>query len=180
MVKSYNDYDKEIGWDTIEKGIDKICRYLEAEAFIPDLMICVPGAGLIITELTKISMGLELIPTYSLVLQPKGITSLLNKSLNTFEASGWKFTIPQSVYEEKRSKILVIDDFARTGDTLFYFRKELLSAGIQLENIKIISLISRKGILEEKEPDYTVFWEETYKIGMPWGNISKIERVKNK
>ena len=174
-----NAYSQRYDWNRIEEGIIKISNYISQRNFSPDAMICIPGGGVVLTQLFKMKTKRELLPTYILEYHKKDESRLYKEEHNTLAASGWWITIPLEALKTEYTNILIIDDFARTGETLNQLKGKLVGGSrVSTDNIMSISLVSRSGIIDENKPDHTIFEEDHHHILMPWGDISLHERMK--
>lgn len=85
----------------------------------------------------------------------------------------WLYCLPVISVHSSRKKILIIDDFSSSGDSLRELKKCILESNEMLE-VRTASLISVKSLQEAgKAPDYTWFWVDTHEVHFPWGHASK-------
>lgn len=161
-------------WNHIYQGVRQICRDLLKSGFRPELLIGVPGAGLIITELTVIELG-DVLPVYIIQQLPKSsIEDFPLASGASFNTEKWKYWIPSEILALKDKKVLVIDDYAPSGDTLTFLKKELIKQGFKKDNIRTAVLVAPESLREtNKAPDIIWFWVDSTHVYMPWGHGSK-------
>lgn len=167
-------------WGHVQQGVKQICNWIKQDKFNPDFLLTVPGAGIILTELASIELG-EGMPIY-IVQQTPVQQSKTSHALSGLEikTSKWHYFIPQDIFTHKKkdTKVLIIDDYAQSGDTLYEIKNTLVANGFKSENIKTASLITLKGLVESsKSPDYSWFFVDTYDVHMPWGHASKKVRT---
>lgn len=87
-----------------------------------------------------------------------------------FESNKWYSFIPMNILDYKDKKLLIIDDFAMSGDFLKLLKNTLKNAGFKNENISTMCLATTEvAIQSENAP--TFFWKDfsTTDIYMPWG-----------
>ena len=87
-----------------------------------------------------------------------------------FETNKWYAYIPVGLLDYKEKKLLIIDDFAMSGDFLHILSKTLFDNGFAPENIKTSCLATTEvAIRSEKSPNY--YWKKfsITDIYMPWG-----------
>jgi hypoxanthine phosphoribosyltransferase len=86
------------------------------------------------------------------------------------ETKKWIVTIPSSVSALNEGDILIVDDFAMSGDFLELLRTKLVEAGIQQERIHSCSLaVTKVAIKNHKAPDYYWWIAEDDDFYFPWG-----------
>lgn len=98
-----------------------------------------------------------------------------NKILNqkqylSFQTNKWHCYIPKTILDYKDKKMLIIDDFAMSGDFLKLLKDTLIKAGFNEENIITVCIATTEvAIRSEAAP--TFFWKKfsTTDIYMPWG-----------
>lgn len=87
-----------------------------------------------------------------------------------FETKKWYCYIPKSIIAYKDKKIIIIDDFAMSGDFLQALKITLIKAGFQEEQIITMCIATTKvAIKSENAP--TFYWKgfATTDVYMPWG-----------
>lgn len=166
-------------WNDIERGVEEICEHLSSEEFIPDILVGIPGAGVIISQLAIIRMMEENRHTFILKCEPSESESRFPSEYVETSTPTWRFGIPKETFQDPGIRILILDDFANSGHTLKNIKQFYLENGISENNIRTISLISRTGLRNEgMSPDYTWMEVESYHVYMPWGHASKNSRIK--
>ncbi|MBE0670104.1 MAG: hypothetical protein IH588_05920 [Anaerolineales bacterium] len=86
------------------------------------------------------------------------------------ETSKWFMHVPESTLDWKDKKMLIVDDFAMSGDFLAKAKDFFISHGFREENIKTLCIVTTKvAIKNHKSPDY--YWMETLddNFYFPWG-----------
>lgn len=79
---------------------------------------------------------------------------------------------------QKGKAVLILDDYAQSGDTLLQVRQNLEWLGFGSDCIRTAALVSVRGLQESgKKPDFTWFWVDGPDVHMPWGHASKKVRT---
>jgi hypoxanthine phosphoribosyltransferase len=156
---------KRITWAELPKRSRSLRDDFEGD-FSPDLIIT-PGlrGGTILNlmygvkenKLTYTGFREDTRWSNQLDSRPRGYM-LLN------ETSDYRHYLPEGVTEEPTDqKILILDDYAKTGESLRKFRKSLIELGFDSENIKTASIVCSETVTKGGEPpDY-------YSLSMPSG-----------
>ena len=84
--------------------------------------------------------------------------------------SKWRVHIPEELLGYRSGKILIVDDFAMSGDFLENLKEYLLSEGFSAENVKSCTVAATKvAVHSGKGPDF--FWKtaDNDDFFFPWG-----------
>ena len=147
--------------------------------FKPDMILAIQGGGGIFAHLILFEMGEEI---------PLDIIKLLPKSDPTDRFSSddfllkhttkWNYFIPKELGRCKHLKVLLVDDFAITGDSLSKLREALMELGFPRAHITTASAIcSQAAIDAQNRPDFYWTKSQTVKVYLPWGPGQKLERM---
>jgi hypoxanthine phosphoribosyltransferase len=82
----------------------------------------------------------------------------------------WQLLIPNILFAICDKRLLIVDDFAMTGDFLSILKSELISTGYKEENIKSVTIATTTVAIENKTaPDF--YWHEPADSNFffPWG-----------
>lgn len=88
----------------------------------------------------------------------------------TIETKKYKQYIPKQLLENKQAKLLILDDFAMSGDSMLAITKFLIENGFVRENIKTATIVcTDAAFYAKKAPDF--IWLKTSHIDFyfPWG-----------
>ncbi len=88
-----------------------------------------------------------------------------------FETGKWRAYVPKSIKAYKDKKLLIVDDFAMTGEYLEALKKCLVdTVGFSEENIRTVCLVDTQ-IAENdgRGPDYVWKTIDSSLIYLPWG-----------
>jgi hypoxanthine phosphoribosyltransferase len=163
-------------WEHIYQGVRQLCKRISRDGFRPDALIAIPGAGLIPVELAVIEWG-DFLPVYTIHQEPVTRNPSTLPSV-TFETSKWRYFVPSDLLSLNHLSILLLDDYAHSGDTLRELRRALEAHGFAHDRIRTAALIATTGLKEvAKAPDYVWFWVDTFDVHMPWGHASKRVRT---
>ena len=139
--------------------------------FTPDLLLTPGLSGATFANLLLYEFNRE-IPVFVGVRSWKlgtGAFSCCGKFL-VIETTKWYVHIPDCILDYKDKKILVVDDFAMSGDFLESIKRLLVSNGFEAGNIKTATMVATKvAIHNRKAPDF--FWMQTPddSFFFPWG-----------
>jgi hypoxanthine phosphoribosyltransferase len=160
-------------WDHVYQGVRQLCRAIARDGFMPDVLIGIPGAGLILDTLAVIEWG-DSLPVYVIHQEPIDALPPANYAGVTFETSKWRYFISMEVLSLSQKKVLILDDYAHAGDTLRELRRVLETNGFRRDHVRTAALVANTGLKEiAKAPDYVWFWVDTFDVHMPWGHASK-------
>jgi hypoxanthine phosphoribosyltransferase len=114
----------------------------------------------------------ENVPLYVGIREDTRVTHKLNLDKKDFEVvSTGKYDhyIPNSLFEKTDSKLLIIDDFAETGDSLSTIVKYLIGKGFDKDKIKTATVVcSQTAVNANKKPDFFSI-EMPGDFYFPWG-----------
>lgn len=82
----------------------------------------------------------------------------------------WQLLIPELLFSDTKKKLLIVDDFAMTGDFLFILKDELIKYGYKPYNIKSITIATTRLAIENNTaPD--LYWRKNADSNFffPWG-----------
>lgn len=163
-------------WTHVEAGVRQLCRWI-TRTFTPDFFLAIPGAGVILTELAVIELG-DRHPLIMAQQLPRKSVEEFPQGGREFVTAKWRYWLPDAVASYATKKVLILDDYAQSGDTLIEFRKALETLAFPADSIKTAALISTRGLRESgKTPDFTWFWVDGPEVHMPWGHASKKVRT---
>ena len=96
---------------------------------------------------------------------------IINRDNNyhSFVTSKWRSYIPKQLFEYKDKKLLIVDDFAKSGDFIDKLIDVLVQKGFQRSNIKVFCLATHEVAIDNRET-VDFYWRKTQSsIYMPWG-----------
>ncbi len=100
----------------------------------------------------------------------KCIPEKLNEHWDTIGTNKYKQYIPKQLLENKQAKLLILDDFAMSGDSLLAITDYLIKNGFDRSNIKTATIVCTDAAFDAKKmPDF--FWLKSPHTDFyfPWG-----------
>jgi hypoxanthine phosphoribosyltransferase len=161
---------KKLDWADLQSCANDLGSAIK-KSFSPDVILT-PGlrgatfANLLINEFDK-----EL-PVFVGITSWKEKTGAISTCSNylLIETNKWYVHIPQCVLGYKGKNILIVDDFAMSGDFLERVRTLFVSEGFEEAAVKTACIATTKvAVHNHKAPNY--FWMETTddNFYFPWG-----------
>ena len=90
-----------------------------------------------------------------------------------YTTNKWYAYVPEVIFVNKKIKVLIVDDFAMSGDFIYGFKEYLLKNGFNDSNIKTACVITTNvAINNNKAPNY--YWKtvDSDDFYFPWGKAS--------
>lgn len=166
-----------IQWGDLEVAVKTMILQMKRE-FVPDILYAPTQKSGIIVELTLPYLQ-HYTPTFFGIGIAKRNFSYENaypKILNAevyfhFETTKWHAYVPKSIMAYNDKKILIVDDFAMSGEYLEKLKKCLIDdAGFDFSKIKTLCLATTEvAINDKKAPDYSWKVSDSAVIYLPWG-----------
>lgn len=161
---------KKLEWSELQSGTSDLGKKVRNE-YNPDIILTPGLRGGIIAKLILNVFDTN-IPTFVGISFWKnnqgGITQI--KDYFRIETKKWDVYIPNGVLEFTDKRVLIIDDFAMSGDFIDRLKDLLVSKGFTQANIKTLSVATTKvAISNHKAPDYYWLKTEDDDFYFPWG-----------
>src|SRR5947207_1838260 len=121
-------------WEHVTQGVRQLCKQIRSSGFEPDFLIGIPGAGMILIELSVIELG-EDIPIYNVQQKHSGTSGQFFGAGVEVQTAKWRYWIPSEILQQTDRRVLLLDDYAQSGDTLFGLRAALMEKGFAPEKI---------------------------------------------
>lgn len=178
IVQSHKEAKKNrsINWEDIPIAVQSLAVKIRGD-FIPEVIFIPNEKGCIIAKMLKsyFEHHMPCIVGISIdkdVYKENATTTVENVNIHyhCFETTKWYAYIPNEILEYKNKRLLIVDDFAMSGDYLFNLTDALLNMGFQKTNIRTMCLATTEiAINDKKAPDY--YWRAVDKsvIYLPWG-----------
>lgn len=84
--------------------------------------------------------------------------------------SKWNIYIPESLFKENDKRLLILDDFTMSGDSVTQLVDFFIEKGFSPEKVKTASLICTNTAIDGgKAPDYYCFDIPDAQFYFPWG-----------
>lgn len=175
-VRKLNKEKRKLNWDDLQVAIDKLFKQIE-KSYKPEVVICLSERGAAIVTMGFSLFGRNL-PIYTGFWQDanKGIVDLTNTDFIEFNSRGRKFYIPQAIFSLKDKRLLLIDDWAFTGEAMNHLYSKLKESGVEDDNIRCAALVatpSAKQIAKPKPELFFNYYEmPDNEFYFPWGKAS--------
>jgi len=138
--------------------------------FVPDVVFT-PGlrgatfANLLVAEFNE---EIPVVVGISIIKQDATVINLPNYHL--IETTKWSVYIPEQLFAFSQKNILIVDDFAMSGDFLHNLSATLIARGFAKEHIRTMCVaVTKVAIKAHKAPDYYWFQAEEANFYFPWG-----------
>jgi hypoxanthine phosphoribosyltransferase len=161
---------KSLSWSELQAGTNDLCKKVRRD-FQPDVILTPNLRGGIIAELINDQFDRH-IPVFVGQIFWKGLGGEIKPIPNHIEikTGKWMLYIPEGVVEYKDLRLLIVDDFSMSGDTVSKVKNQLVARGFNPDLIKTASLFTTKvAIQNNKTTDY--YWKvsEDDSFYFPWG-----------
>lgn len=161
---------KKIGWADLQSCANDLGSEIK-KSFQPDVMFT-PGlrgatfANLLVEEFEK-DMPV-LVGVTSWKTKPGAVSAC--PTFLSIATNKWYIHIPECLMSFKGCRVLIVDDFAMSGDFLEQVKKLLISHGFEDKNIKTVCMATTK-VAEHnhKAPDYSWMQVADDDFYFPWG-----------
>lgn len=147
-----------------------LARKLKQE-FKPDIILSPSARGGIIAFFLRQDIS-ENIPIFVGVCQWRKSDRFEGNmsSFSSVETENWQIYVPSAILDNKDKNILILDDFAMTGDTLRKMKELLVGKGVSEDNIRTMAVVATKvAILGNKGPNYQWLEVDSPSFYFPWG-----------
>lgn len=163
---------KSISWNDVNLAAKRFYRKLNKMGFTPDIIYSPGQKGGLIAKLLEEYYNVQ-IPIVTGFFTPRGSFSLETNSFEKIATSKWDIFIPD-VFDlntnKKDYKILIVDDFVMTGDSLQTFKNYLINLGYDIDNIKSCAIaITSIATAANKAPDLYEKVVSDNDFYFPWG-----------
>lgn len=161
---------KQFDWTDLQACMSDLASASKKE-FIPDVVFTPGLRGATLTNLLLSEFDGN-IPAYvgiSFWRESLDAPSELSET-ERIDTKKWYVHVPLSLTSYKDKKLLVVDDFAMSGDFLDSLRIVLQGMGFQSNNVKTMCAVTTTiAIQNKKAPDYWWFASENTDFYFPWG-----------
>lgn len=183
-------------WGQMLVAADVIAKEMRRKNFSPHLILAIHGGGAIFAQLLSIQLGEEIPLTNIHILAKKddapssgNLVFLRNewaqlapedtKDFLLTITNKWVQFIPEYLKQDSADKkVVVVDDFCISGDSLASVRDGLKGLGFARDNIKTVApLATRQAINAANPPDFWWIVVNTDAVNFPWGPGQKRQRM---
>ena len=165
-----------IDWHDMKNASDEMAMSVRKKNFLPDIIFtpdikCGAVAHMMESELSKAKAIRIPILVGILVWNDEKSISIPPQTFDKYvKTDKWTSHIPKELYSNPGKKILIVDDFCKSGDLVQKLREFLINRGIPKANIEVACIIATKIARDTTAlPDY--YWKETNSSDFyfPWG-----------
>lgn len=163
---------KAVTWSDIHSATKFFWKKLKKKNFKPDYIITPGQKGGIIAQLIKDFYDDE-IPILSGFLEANQSGAASDENDLIVSTTKWNVHMPISIgkFEKKEEiRLLIVDDFAMSGDFLHSFKTRLVELGYPKDNIcSCIVAVTKVALDANKGPDF--YWKvvDDKEFNFPWG-----------
>jgi hypoxanthine phosphoribosyltransferase len=165
-----------VSWDQIKSNADYLREYFNKKEFFPDIVFTPCKRGATIVNLMYGVNETVLLYTGIRIRKHEKTPPIANweKEWESVQTDKYYSYIPKSMIElAKRNdnlKLLIIDDFAETGQSLDYIKNFLGDHNFNPDNIKTATIVAnRLAIKNMKLPDEAGIKTNETEFTFPWG-----------
>lgn len=166
--------NRTIYWKDIPVAAGSLSEKIRKE-FNPDIILIPNEKGGVVANFFKKSFPKYINCIFGVGIPIKRIntseTNFISNDFYFFKTQKWYAYIPKYISHYNDKRILIIDDFAMTGDFLIELKRTLINhAGFEEQNIKTMCIATTEfAVANEKSPDY--YWKkfDSSKVYLPWG-----------
>jgi hypoxanthine phosphoribosyltransferase len=162
---------KSLSWSDVQLAADDLAEEIHKSGFNPELILSPGARGGVIAEFVAHHTEAS-VPVLVGITQWKdsGFGGCDLSKYDYFETSKWRVCIPLAVYDNTDKRILIVDDWAMSGDAMERLRSRLLEKGFSQERIRTATaVVTDVAVKAHKAPDH--YWRETDSphFYFPWG-----------
>ena len=158
-------------WEDVVVATDDLASQISKSGFQPELFLATSARGAIIAHLMARHLS-QTCPVLVGIVEWKD-EHLFQGDLSSYDAidtSKVRLYIPKTVYANKESRVLLIDDFAMSGNGMAEARARLEAHGFQPDAVRTATLIvSAVAVDSYRVPDF--YWKKVDSLDFffPWG-----------
>lgn len=161
---------RRFSWEDMQTGSRELARTIRRD-FMPEIIYTLSPRGAIIVYLSISEMG-DHIPVYVGIQEDirNNPFSSPPQDHEVVSTSKWNNYIPTSLFKESDKKLLILDDFAMSGDSLTNLVKFFVKKGFSNDNVKTATLVCTNTAIDgRKAPNYYWFPIPDAQFYFPWG-----------
>ncbi len=164
---------KSLNFQEMLLSANELKSRLTADDFVPEIIFTPGLRGATFANLLEDEFTTNTRPVIV------GITFFEKDGLNFFgqpegyeviETERWQLFIPKLLFTQKDKKMLIVDDFALTGDFLQILKKQLAERGFIKDRIRTATIATTTvAIISKNGPDYYWYTAHDDAFFFPWG-----------
>jgi hypoxanthine phosphoribosyltransferase len=168
------DETRRFAWEDIQNAARELGRKLHADGFVPDIIFVPRARSAIVAYLLVEYMERPEVPMFVGIEEDnRAVQSQFKVEIVDYviaKTAKWTHWIPNAVLQLKDKRILIVDDFAHSGDSLFEITQVLLNAGFTQEGIKTATVVcTSTAEIRKRVPHYKYASVRDIDFTFPWG-----------
>jgi hypoxanthine phosphoribosyltransferase len=162
---------KKLEWPDLQAAAADLAGMMATDKFVPDAVFTPSLRGATFVNLLLGELERE-VPVFVGIASWKDAPGAVATCNGFFclETNKWYVHVPDCLPLLTQAKLLVVDDFAMSGDFISRLKEALVTRGFASANIRTMCIVTTKVALHNrKAPDY--YWMETSddSFYFPWG-----------
>jgi hypoxanthine phosphoribosyltransferase len=171
MTRKLNRERISFTWSELQAGARDLARMVKESSFPPEIILTPSVRGTTVAGIIVLEFDSGL-PLYTCIqedvhrpfsFQPDGYTKV--------ETSKWRIHVPEALRSHSDKKILIVDDFAMSGDALIEIRECLTERfGFREDAVRAATLVCTSAAKAgNKAPDFFWYKSPSPDFYFPWG-----------
>ena len=162
---------RTLSWEDVVIASDDLATSIARSGFKPDLFLASSARGGLIAHL----LAKHLAPTTPVLVgvvewKDEGLFEGDLSAYDVLDTSKVRHHIPKALYSNTDRRVIIVDDFAMSGDGLAETRARLAAHGFPPDAIRTATLVvTATALARHRGPDY--YWKKVDSLDFffPWG-----------
>ena len=160
---------KSFNWEKVHTATLELGKIIK-KSYNPDIILTYTPRSGIIALLLRDTINIKCPVFVCVVYHKKSPPNFAPSHFMKIETNKMDIFIPDALLDYIHKKILIVDEYTLTGDSLSVLKNFLISIGFDDKRIKTASLIqTTTAKLSRKSPDYSFFTVDYTDFYLPWG-----------
>ena len=158
-------------WDELHAGGRELGRQVKEAGFAPEIVLTPSIRGATVAGIVVLEFDNQL-PIFMCIQEDiRAVHFAFSPSDHTaVETSKWRIRVPDALRGHTDKRILIVDDFAMSGDSLVKIRECLTQFGFAREAVRAASLVCTTTTKDtNKAPEFCWYETPTSRFYFPWG-----------
>ncbi len=156
-------------WDELYTGARDLAKKVRG-GFVPEIVLAISVRGATVAGIVVLEFDIGL-PLFTCIQDDLNARFSFQPFDHTLiQTRKWSIYIPNALRAHADKRILIVDDFAMSGDLLDAVRRQIIEFGFREQSIKAATLVcATDAIGGHKAPEF--YWHETptHRFYFPWG-----------
>lgn len=164
---------RKLSWDDLTVAALDLAQKVTKE-FQPDLIYALSARGTAVSLMALPELGCNL-PLYVGLAEDEKHHKFCFRpdAFEQLKTTKWTLHVPVALFCNSKRKVLVVDDFVMSGDSLKAVVDLLVSKGFDQQNIKTAAIVSTRVAADAgKAPNFTWLNVPDANFYFPWGKAS--------